>query len=101
MSEQEAQYHMAAAKVEESVSSKLFGKPCYKINGKAFCCFFEEAMVFKLTGNDHKKAIELTKAELFDPSKKGRPMKEWVQVPFEHKKLWNKFAIAAANYVKT
>ena len=30
--------------------SQMFGKPCFKINGKAFVAFFQDEMVFKNTG---------------------------------------------------
>lgn len=81
-----------------SIQSQMFGKPCFKIAGKAFMCFFENEMVFKLTGDAHSKAINLEGAQLFDPSRKGRPMKEWVQVPFVHSDSWYHFAKMAAEY---
>ena len=40
-------------------------------------------MIFKLQGEDHTRALELTGAHLFEPMA-GRPMKAWVQVPPEH-----------------
>lgn len=101
MSKQEDAYHEVASKVRSSEESQLFGKPCYKINKKAFCAFFEKDMVFKLTGKDHEKALQLKGSKLFDPSKKNRPMKEWVQVPFKHVDEWKKLASAAAKYVKS
>jgi len=79
--------------------SQMFGKPCYKINGKAFICFFQECMVFKLADKVHKDALALDGAILFDPSGKGRAMKEWVQVPFAHSTKWKKLAKAALDYV--
>jgi len=72
----------------------------FKINKKAFCCFFKEAMVFKLNGTYHQDALSLDGAELFDPSGKNRPMKEWVQVPFHYKDQWALFAEKAAEYVQ-
>jgi hypothetical protein len=80
--------------------SQMFGKPCFKINGKAFACFFENCMVFKLTGDEHAEAIKLKGAKLFDPSGKGRAMKEWVQLPYGHKDKWAGFAKSAFSYVK-
>jgi hypothetical protein len=80
--------------------SQMFGKPCLKINGKAFVCFFEEEMVFKLSGDDHKTALAQKGAKLFDPSGKGRAMKEWVQVPFSSSKEWDKLATKSLKYVK-
>ena len=56
-------------------------------------------MVFKLNKEFHADALSLDGAVLFDPSSKGRPMKEWVQLPYTYKNEWSKFAIAAANYV--
>jgi hypothetical protein len=87
--------------IKGAVESNMFGKPCFKLDGKAFTSFFEDCMVFKLAGKDHKKALGLKGSKLFDPSGKKRPMKEWVQVPFSHSSEWKKLSIAAANYLKT
>ncbi len=83
-----------------AIAGQLFGKPCFKINGKAFICFFREEMVFKLNGVQHRSALSLEGSSLFDPSGKGRPMKEWVQVPFQHHDQWAEYALAALDYVK-
>jgi hypothetical protein len=88
------------AKKYKAEMSKLFGKPCIKISGKAFACFFNGDMVFKLDEISHKKASALKGSKLFDPSGAGRPMKEWVQVKAAHEKEWMKLAEAAMNYVK-
>ncbi|MFM9837764.1 MAG: hypothetical protein ACKVOQ_05825 [Cyclobacteriaceae bacterium] len=80
--------------------SQMFGKPALKINGKAFACFFKECMAFKITGEEHAKALGLKKSKLFDPSGANRPMKEWVQVTFDHKDQWPAFAKEAMAYVK-
>jgi hypothetical protein len=85
--------------LREAVASQMFGKPCFKINGKAFISFFQNEMVFKLSGNTHHEALALDGARLFDPSDKGRPMKEWVQVPFKHKIYWSELAMEAMKYV--
>jgi TfoX/Sxy family transcriptional regulator of competence genes len=81
--------------------SKMFGEECLKVNGKIFACYYQEAMVFKLTGEAHSKAIALSGAKLFDPTGANRPMKEWVQVPAEHYALWEDFAKIALEYVVT
>ena len=57
-------------------------------------------MVFKLNSEPHKEALSLDGSQLFDPSGKGRAMKEWVQVPFDYNSQWEKFAKAAHKYVK-
>jgi len=79
--------------------SKMFGMPCYKIKGKAFAGLFEEDMVFKLTGKDHEIALSLKGSKLFDPSRMGRAMKEWVQVQPKYMKQWEGLAGAALKYV--
>jgi len=84
-----------------SQQSQMFGKPCFKVNGKAFICLYNNCMVFKLSSGDNKSALSLEGAVFFDPSGKGRPMKEWVQLPFEYSKKWTQFATAAMKYVST
>ena len=58
-------------------------------------------MVFKLklASDAHSNALSLDGAQLFDPSGKGRPMKEWVQLPYEYADRWGEFAKAAVEYV--
>lgn len=98
MSQSEQIFHAVGQAVPQAVASQMFGKKCYKINGKAFVCFFQDCMVFKLAGEDHAKALSLNGATLFDPSGKGRAMKEWVQLPFDTQLGWEDFARAAAQY---
>ncbi len=79
--------------------SKMFGMPCLKVKTKMFCGYWQDGMVFKLTGDDHKKSIALQGAHLFDPSGMNRPMKEWVFVPYAHKAKWRTLTAAALAYV--
>ncbi|HSD13939.1 MAG TPA: hypothetical protein VLB74_04765 [Flavobacterium sp.] len=97
--EEEAFYVAIGSQIEGAEKSQMFGKPCFKINGKAFVCFFQNEMVFKLNGDFHSQALSLEGAQLFDPSGKGRAMKEWVQVPFRYSDKWKNFAMNAAEYV--
>jgi hypothetical protein len=99
MSAEEQLYLETGRKLKDAVQSQMFGKPCFKINGKAFIAFFENCMVFKLSGDIHAEALNLKGSVLFDPSHKGRPMKEWVQVPYAHAPNWDKYAKAAIAYV--
>ncbi|MEO8148203.1 MAG: hypothetical protein ABI723_11220 [Bacteroidia bacterium] len=101
MTEEEKLYTAIGQKIKDAEQSQMFGKPCFKINGKAFICFFQNDMVFKLTDDTHKEALSLNGSRLFDPSGKKRPMKEWVQVSFSYSDRWEKFAKAALNYVKS
>ena len=74
--------------------------PCLKnSDGKAFAGYFEGAMVFKLSGASHAEALALAGSRLFDPSGRGRPMKEWVVVPFEHASRWLEFARDGFDYI--
>lgn len=99
MGKEETLFISIGQKIEKAEQSQMFGKPCFKINGKAFISFFHNEMVFKLTGESHKEALSLEGSQPFDPSGKKRPMKEWVQVPFNHSETWTKYANSAMEYV--
>jgi hypothetical protein len=101
MIENELLYTTIGQNLSETIQSQMFGKPCFKINGKAFVCFFQDQMVFKLTGEEHKSALSLDGAQLFDPSGKSRPMKEWIQVPYSYHERWTGFAKSALEYVNS
>lgn len=90
-----AQYLAIGRAIDGATESQLFGKPCFKIEGKAFICFFMECLVCKLSGTAYTAALALEGASLFDPSGKGRPMKAWVQVPASHREQWEALARAA------
>jgi TfoX/Sxy family transcriptional regulator of competence genes len=75
----------------------MFGAPSLKLEGKAIACLYGDAMVFKLDGDAHAKALALPGAELFEPME-GRPMKAWVQVPTEQAAEWD--ALAEQAYVR-
>ncbi len=99
MTKEEELYKSIGLKLKGAEQSQMFGKPCFKINGKAFVSFFGNEMVFKLTGDIHREALSLDGSQMFDPSGKKRPMKEWVQVPYDYKDSWAKFAREAMKYV--
>ena len=99
MTKEEILYLEIGRGLKGAEESQMFGKPCFKINGKAFMSLFEDELVFKLNGEIHTEALSLDGSKLFDPSKKNRPMKEWIQVPFHYKNKWKQFAIEAMKYV--
>lgn len=101
MSKAEELYLQIGRNLEGAEESQMFGKPCFKINKKAFICFFQDEMVFKLQGEEHQNALSLDGSQLFDPSGKQRPMKEWVQVSFANSNKWPEFANSAFNYVSS
>ena len=77
---------------------QMMGMPCVKRAGKLVAGYASSsgAMVFKLPDADQRDAaLALDGAELFDPSGRGRPFKEWVQVPAAHADRWPEFAEAA------
>jgi hypothetical protein len=74
---------------------QMMGMPAIKAGGKIIGGFSrsEEAMVFKLTDPmERELALALAGAHLFDPTGKGRPMKEWVAVPAAHVERWPELA---------
>ena len=92
---------IAAALAEDgALKSQMFGMPTMKVGGKAFAGLYDEAMVFKLTGEAHKRALAMKGAHLFDPMD-GRPMKEWVVVPASGAKEWQSLAKDALAYVSS
>ena len=99
MTREENLYISIGQNIKDAEQSQMFGKPCFKIGGKAFVCFFNNEMVFKLTGEKHIEALSLNESQLFDPSGKKRPMKEWVQVPFDYSDNWKEYAESAKKYV--
>src|SRR5262249_22122356 len=80
-------------------SGAMFGMPSAKVGGKAFAGVFGNALVFKLTGEAHARALKLSGAEVFDRSGMGRPMKEWVVVSAANARAWPELAREALNYV--
>lgn len=70
----------------------MFGMPTLKLGGKALAGLYGDAMTFKLSGESHEAALQLSGAHLFDPSGMGRPMKAWVVVPVAHAAEWERLA---------
>ncbi|MFZ6871632.1 hypothetical protein ACO0LF_06115 [Undibacterium sp. Di27W] len=104
MSEALAEYEKLAKKLttaELAEAGQMFGKACLKINGKAFVAQHKDTVVFKLSGDAHTKAMALAGAVLWDPSGKGRPMKEWVALTSVHSKKFSSLAALASEYVQS
>jgi hypothetical protein len=80
--------------------SKMFGMPTLKAGGKAFAGLIQDAMVFRLGGDAHSRALALPGAHIFDPSGMNRPMKQWVVVPPEHAENWDGLAREALGYLR-
>jgi hypothetical protein len=87
--------------IPDARPGKMFGALCMKMpNGKAAAMFWQDTLVVKLQGEDLNEALCLDGAQLFEPME-GRPMKDWVQVPFYYQDRWKLFAEKSASYVKS
>lgn len=78
----------------------MFGKPCLKIETKAFAVYFNEQIVFKIG----QQEVNLLKDKYprsmnWDSSRKKRGMKDWLQVPSEYSEDWSPLAKQALDYV--
>jgi len=82
-----------------AVAGQMFGKKCIKVNNKAAVSLFKEYIVFKLPKEEVAQTLALSNSKLWDPSGKGRDMKEWVQLTIEHKSRFKELSIKAADYV--
>lgn len=73
----------------ECVESQLFGKPSLKVGKRHFACFFKEALAVKLGADTiQTRSSEFVGSILFDPSGKGRPMKDWLQISNQYETQW-------------
>lgn len=74
----------------------LFGSRSLTYEGRVFATFRRDRLAVKLgAGSDaYTEALALAGAEPFDPSGKGRPMKDWVMVPDQHVEVWSRLAEA-------
>lgn len=101
MTKAEQLYQQITSKIPDSTPAKMFGALALKSNksGKSGVMFKNDCMVFKLPQAELQEALNLSKAQLFDPSG-GRPMKEWAELPYNHADKWPYYAEIAMEYVK-
>ncbi|AXT85822.1 hypothetical protein C6I20_11900 [Aeromicrobium sp. A1-2] len=74
----------------------LFGSRSLTYEGGVVASFGRDRLAIKLGADTaaYAEALALTGAQPFDPSGKGRPMKDWVVVPAEHAAEWQRLAEA-------
>ncbi len=78
---------------------KMFGALCMKTpNGKSAAMFWKDHIVVKLHGDSLKEAMNLDGTKQFEPMV-GRPMREWIQIPFTYKEMWKKFAMTSSESI--
>ncbi|MGN6532859.1 MAG: hypothetical protein ACTHK0_14050 [Ginsengibacter sp.] len=100
MTKAEEFFILLASEIPNVKEGKMFGSLCMKAsNGKSAAMFWKDNIVVKLSKEPFKDALSLEGAKLFEPMD-GKPMKEWVQIPFKHKDQWKKFAIISAASVQ-
>ncbi|MFF8513348.1 hypothetical protein ACF064_35390 [Streptomyces sp. NPDC015492] len=82
-----------------AATGAMFGKRALKTHGESFACLKDDSLAFKLGDRTpaHASALALPRTELFDPSGKHRPFKDWVAVPHAHAAHWPDLAEAALN----
>jgi hypothetical protein len=80
-----------------AIAGAMFGKRALKARGKAFVCLKADRLAFRLGDGTpaHAEALALPGAELFDPSGKNRPFKDWVAIPAAHAETWPHYAETA------
>jgi hypothetical protein len=79
------------------VVKPVFGKQGLMHGGKSLGCRFGPGVALRLGAGteEHTRALALDGAELFDPSGRHRPMKDWVVVPAAYATQWYDLALAA------
>jgi hypothetical protein len=90
-----------AAQNDDVQLGQMMGMPAIKRSGKMIGGFApsEDAMVFRLPdASQREAALALDGAHLFDPAKRGSPMKEWVAVPVDHAGRWPDIAQQALTH---
>lgn len=86
--------------IPNAIPGKMFGALCMKMpNGKSGAMFWKDNIVVKLHGGALNEALSLDGAQLFEPME-GKPMKDWVQIPFDYKDKWKTFAEISASEVE-
>jgi hypothetical protein len=82
--------------------ANMFGMPVLKIGGKAFAGLWEKQIVVKIGLPRTQELLKAKAGKPFDPSGRGRPMKEWVAIKepaSSAKKKWLALAEEAKAFV--
>jgi len=100
MTNAEAYFTELTKEIPNAAPGKMFGALCMKMpNGKSAAMFWKDNIVVKLQGEALNEALSLDDAKLFEPME-GKPMKDWVQIPFGYKDQWKMFAEISAGEVE-
>lgn len=74
---------------------KLFGMPVLKISGKPFVGLYQKDLVVKLGLDRVQELLKAKAGAQFDPSRAGRPMKEWIRIKASDSKAKQKWLALA------
>jgi hypothetical protein len=85
--------------IQGATQSQMFGWSCFKIGKTAFISFENDCMIFKLPPHLIEEALQLEGTYIFMPNKKTA-MKNWVCIPYHHKKTWALYAEEAKQFIK-
>jgi hypothetical protein len=80
-----------AGAIERSV---WFGTPAAKVDGKVFLCLWRGALVARLGADEVDHRVVAGDGVRFDPSGKGRAMKDWLESSAEPAE-WAELALGA------
>lgn len=85
----------------DSTRSKMFGCPCIKQGKRAYTIFKDDRVAFRI-GLDRVNQLKATFPDTcnFDPSGKGKPMKDWFEAGPEHAAQWRDWATEAMFYLE-
>lgn len=93
-------FEQIVKEIKEAELGNMFGKPCGKLNKKAFVSFFEDEMVFKIGRTEVEILLHKYEgSKKWDPSGKNRAMKDWIQIPQEYKSDWKELTIKAIEFM--
>ncbi|WP_142317497.1 hypothetical protein [Bacillus sp. AFS002410] len=84
----------------DATKGSIFGHKGLKVQGKVFMFYNELNIVVKLNPADVEAALKLTGTKNFDPMG-GKPMREWVEIPYGDNQQWFNFSLKGMAYVKS
>lgn len=92
-------YNELVESYSDAEASQMFGKLCAKIKGKPFVSFYQDELAFRIGRDITSEWLGTLKdSKLFDPSGKGRPFKDWIQVPLQHQNKYRDLADIALKF---
>jgi len=92
-------FHQIAGEFPAVKEGKMFGSLCMKTSdGKSAAMLWKNHLVIKLDKKDIDKVMKIKGVVFFEPMK-GRPMREWLQIPFELSSQWKELTGKSLQFV--